>query len=61
MDTVEIVEDLWKKAEEFMHQAGTHMAVRVDVRHVGTADNLYLIKMIFDSKSFTHVHLSALP
>ncbi len=42
MDTVEIVEDLWHKAEEFMRQAGLHMAVR----HFGTADDLYLFKMV---------------
>jgi hypothetical protein len=46
METVEIVQDLWQKAEEFMHQAGTHMAVG----HVGTKDDLYLIKMKLESK-----------
>jgi hypothetical protein len=46
MDTVEIVEDLWQKAEEFMLQAGTRMVVR----HVGTADNLHLFKTILESK-----------
>ncbi len=27
LDTAEIVEDLWQKAEEFMHQAGMHVAI----------------------------------
>jgi hypothetical protein len=40
MDTVEIVDDLWQKAQEFMHRAGTHMAVG----HVGTAEDLYLFE-----------------
>jgi hypothetical protein len=40
VDTVEIVDDIWQKAQEFMHRAGTHMAVG----HVGTADDLYLFE-----------------
>jgi hypothetical protein len=62
MDTVEIAEDLWQKAEEFMHQAGTRMAVG----HVGTADDLCMLGKLWTSlqndigaQNFTHIHLSA--
>ncbi len=33
MDTVAIVEDIWNKAENFMHQAGKY----VQSRHIGKA------------------------
>jgi hypothetical protein len=46
MDTVEIVDDIWQKAQEFIHRAGTHMAVG----HVGTADDLYLFEKRMESK-----------
>ncbi len=46
MDTVEIVEDMWYKAEQFMHQAGSYMRSG----HIGKADDLYLFKPIVMSK-----------
>jgi hypothetical protein len=42
MDTVEIVEDIWLKAEQFMHQAGSYM----QSGHIGKADNLYIFEPI---------------
>jgi hypothetical protein len=50
MDTVEIVDDIWQKAQEFMHRAGTQMAVG----HVG---NLYLFEKRWESKvSCTYIY-----
>ena len=46
MDTAEIVEDIWRKAQEFMHLSGTYM----DDAHIGKADDLYLFQTIVDSK-----------
>jgi hypothetical protein len=46
MDTVKIVEDIWYKAEQFMHQAGSYM----QSRHIGKADDLYLFEPIEMSK-----------
>jgi hypothetical protein len=46
MNTVEIVEDIWNKAAEFMHKAGTHM----DSAHIGKEDDLYLFQPITESK-----------
>jgi hypothetical protein len=46
MNTVEIVEDIWYKAEQFMHQAGSHM----QSGHIGKANNLYLFEPIVMSK-----------
>jgi hypothetical protein len=46
MDTVEIVEDIWHKAEKFMHQAGSYM----QSRHIGKANDLYLFEQIVMSK-----------
>jgi hypothetical protein len=40
MDTVEIVNDIWQKAQQFMHQSGTLMGVG----HIGKEVNLYLIE-----------------
>jgi hypothetical protein len=41
-DTVQIVEDIWNKAAEFVHQSGMDM----DVVHVGKADDLHLFELI---------------
>ncbi len=46
MDTVEIVEDIWYKAEQLMHQAGSYMPSG----HIGKADDLYLFERIEMSK-----------
>jgi hypothetical protein len=46
MDTVEIFEDIWYKAEQFMHQAGSYM----QSGHIGKADDLYLFEPIEMSK-----------
>ena len=46
MDTAEIVEDIWRKAQEFMHLSGTYM----DDAHIGKADDLYLFQTIVESK-----------
>ncbi len=45
MDTVEIVEDIWNKAEKFMHQAGSYM----QSWYIGKANALYLFKPIMES------------
>jgi hypothetical protein len=46
MDTVEIVEDTWYNAEQFMHQAGSYM----QSGRIGKADDLYLFEPIEMSK-----------
>ena len=46
MDTADIVEDIWRKAQEFMHLSGTYM----DDAHIGKADDLYLFQTIVESK-----------
>ena len=46
MDKVEIVEDIWYKAEQFMHQAGSYM----QSGHIGKANDLYLFEPIEMSK-----------
>ncbi len=46
MDTIEIVEDIWNKAEKFMHQAGLYM----QSGHIGKADDLYFFQPIVVSK-----------
>ncbi len=45
-DKVEIVGDIWQKAQEFMHREGPNMVVG----HVGTADDLYLFEKRMESK-----------
>jgi hypothetical protein len=52
MDTVEIVEDIRYKAEQFMHQAREYM----QSGHIGKANDLYLFKPV---QSFMHIHVSA--
>jgi hypothetical protein len=52
MDTIEIVDDIWQKEQEFMHQAGTHMAVE----HVRAADDVYLFeKRCWSKVSCTYI------
>ncbi len=46
MNTVEIVEDIWHKAEQFMHRAGSFM----QSGHIGKAGYLYLFKPTVMSK-----------
>ncbi len=59
MDTIEIVEDIWYKAEQFMNPAGLYM----QFGHIGKANDLYLFKPIEMSnltvQSFVHIHVSA--
>ncbi len=55
MDTVEIVEDIWHKAEQFMHQAGLYM----HSGHIGKADDLLSLRTDSDVQSFVHIHVSA--
>jgi hypothetical protein len=46
MDTVENVEDIWYKAEQFMHQAGSYL----QSGHIGKANDLYIFEPIVMSK-----------
>jgi hypothetical protein len=47
MDTVEIVDDIWNKTEEFMqHLAGSFM----QYEYIGNEDDLYLFQMTHESK-----------
>ena len=60
MDTAEIVEDIWRKAQEFMHLSGTYM----DDAHIRKADDLYQSLSRPDDcrvQSFTHLYLSGRP
>ena len=52
MDTVEIADDIWHKAEEFMQQAGSYM----QFGHIGKDNDLYLFVPVEESKvSCTYV------
>ncbi len=46
MDTVEIVEDIWHRAEQFMHQAESYM----QSGNIGKANDLYLFEPMVMSK-----------
>ncbi len=56
MDTVEIVDDIWQKAQGFMQRSGTHMGVR----HIGKADDLYLFEKRWKSKVLAHTSVSTI-
>jgi hypothetical protein len=49
-DMVEIVDDIWNIAKEFVHLAGTFM----QREHIGNEDDLYLFQKTHESKYQAH-------